>query len=96
MAELLQVARHEDRALACRKRSPVDKRNDFWGDIVPRVDRDLCRRCTDCAPVAVCLAQGVRRDDPEGVPYVDANTCFGCYSCVGACPHGAIILPREG
>jgi Fe-S-cluster-containing dehydrogenase component len=78
------------------KRSLVNNRNDFWDDIAPQVDPYLCRRCADCAPVAVCLAKGVRRDDPEGVPYVDTSICFGCYSCAGACPHGAIILPREG
>ena len=66
----------------------------FWDDIVPRVDADRCRRCADCPAVAACLAQGFRRDDQDSVPTVDEKLCFGCYSCAGACPHGAIILPR--
>ena len=70
------------------------KSSAFWADIVPQVDPEKCRRCADCAPVATCLAQGIRRDEPDGVPVVDAAVCFGCYSCVQACPHGAIILPR--
>jgi len=66
----------------------------FWDDVVPRVDTELCRRCADCQAVAACLAQGFRRDNPNAVPVVDENRCFGCYSCAGACPHKAVILPR--
>jgi carbon-monoxide dehydrogenase iron sulfur subunit len=67
----------------------------FWTDIVPRADPERCRHCADCAAVAACLAQGLRRDSQDQVPYADENVCFGCYSCVGACPHGAILLPRR-
>lgn len=66
----------------------------IWDDIVPRVDPDRCRRCAECPSVATCLAQGFRREDQGSVPVVDESMCFGCYSCVGACPHGAIIPPR--
>jgi TPP-dependent indolepyruvate ferredoxin oxidoreductase alpha subunit len=73
----------------------MGKAGGFWDDVVPQVDTERCRRCADCAPVAACLAQGFRREDPGSVPAVDANLCFGCYSCAGSCPHGAIILPRR-
>lgn len=66
----------------------------FWEDIVPRVDPEKCRRCAECPSAAACLAQGFRREDHDSLPVVDENMCFGCYSCVGACPHGAIIPPR--
>jgi Fe-S-cluster-containing hydrogenase component 2 len=68
----------------------------FWDDIVPRVDSELCRRCPDCPPVASCLAQAIHRDGPDRVPVIDEGFCFGCYSCAASCPHGAIILPRQG
>lgn len=68
--------------------------NGFWDDIVPRVDAEKCRRCADCPAIVACLAQGFRRDDQDSLPYADEDLCFGCYSCVGACPHKAIILPR--
>jgi Fe-S-cluster-containing hydrogenase component 2 len=71
---------------------PTDR--GFWDDIVPQVDPELCRRCADCAPVLACLAGGIRRDGPQGLPYADRDRCFGCYSCVGACSHDAIIMPR--
>jgi Fe-S-cluster-containing hydrogenase component 2 len=66
----------------------------IFDDIVPRVDAGKCRRCADCPAVTACLAQGFRREDPDSVPVVDESMCFGCYSCAGACPHNAIILPR--
>jgi Fe-S-cluster-containing dehydrogenase component len=66
----------------------------FWDDIVPKVDAELCQRCADCAAVAVCLAQGFRRENPDALPVVDESRCFGCYTCAGACHHGAVILPR--
>jgi Fe-S-cluster-containing hydrogenase component 2 len=66
----------------------------MWDDIVPRVAPEHCKRCADCAAVAACLVQGFRRGDPDSLPVVDENLCFGCYSCAGACPHRAIIVPR--
>jgi len=66
----------------------------FWDEIVPRVDAEMCRHCADCPPVAACLARSFNRADPEGVPAIDDRLCFGCYSCAGACPHKAVILPR--
>jgi carbon-monoxide dehydrogenase iron sulfur subunit len=67
---------------------------DLWQDIVPRVDAGRCRRCAECPAVTSCLANAFRRPDPNGLPVVDEGYCFGCYSCAGACPHGAILLPR--
>ena len=67
----------------------------FWDDIVPRVDAERCRRCADCPPMVSCPAQAFRRNGPESVPVTDEDFCFGCHSCAGACPHGAIILPRK-
>jgi Fe-S-cluster-containing dehydrogenase component len=66
----------------------------FWNDIIPRVDAGRCKRCADCPPVASCLSNSIRRDEPDSVPVVDDRVCFGCYSCAGACPYEAIVLPR--
>lgn len=67
----------------------------FWAEIVPKVDADLCQRCADCAPVAACLAKAFRRSGQEELPEVDGSICFGCFSCVGACRFGAIVMPRQ-
>jgi Fe-S-cluster-containing hydrogenase component 2 len=73
----------------------VSKVRGIWDDIVPRVDPERCRRCLDCAPVAICTAHAFRRDGPDEVPVASEDFCFGCYSCADACPQGAIILPRQ-
>jgi NAD-dependent dihydropyrimidine dehydrogenase PreA subunit len=73
---------------------PADRGRDVWNDVVPRVDPERCRHCADCAPIAACLAGGFRRDDPSDLPFADPDLCFGCYSCVGACSHKAILMPR--
>ncbi len=66
----------------------------LWEDLVPRVDPQRCRRCADCPPLAACLMQGFRREDPAGLPSVAQDCCLGCYACVGACPYGAIMPPK--
>jgi Fe-S-cluster-containing hydrogenase component 2 len=83
------------RCWPARKSSKVEKPSDLWADIVARVDPKQCRGCLDCAPLATCTANAFRREDPDGVPTTDENLCFGCYACVAACPHGAIIMPRK-
>ena len=67
----------------------------IWADVVVRVDPELCRRCPDCAPLAACTANAIRRENLESVPVADEDFCFGCYACAMACPHEAIVLPRR-
>lgn len=69
--------------------------SNFWDDILPWVDPARCQRCADCPSIAACLAQGLRRDDQDSVPAADPDFCFGCYSCVAACPYHAIDLPNK-
>jgi Fe-S-cluster-containing hydrogenase component 2 len=68
----------------------------FWDDVAPRVDPDLCRRCDECPAADACAARGFGRERKEGVPVVDSTLCYGCYSCVGACPQRAIKPPNWG
>jgi Fe-S-cluster-containing hydrogenase component 2 len=72
-----------------------EESSSFWDSIVPWVDPKRCQRCADCAAEAACLAQGIRRERTASVPSVSDEVCFGCYSCAGACPHGAVKQPRK-
>ena len=67
----------------------------FWDDVLPQTDPQRCQRCAECPSIAACLASGFRREDQESIPAADPDLCFGCYSCVAACPHRAIDLPKE-
>ena len=66
-----------------------------------RAQRDLLasadpapRQCWHCAQapcVEVCPAGAMRRDAGTGLVWVDASRCVGCWTCVLACPFGAVL-----
>jgi carbon-monoxide dehydrogenase iron sulfur subunit len=52
-----------------------------------------CRHCADPYCVKSCISGAMQRKD--GVISVDQNKCVHCYTCIVACPYGA-ISPSEG
>jgi len=54
-----------------------------------------CQQC-DLAPCFyVCLTGAIARDDITGVIKVDKERCIGCWTCILACPYGAIRQDTE-
>ncbi len=53
-----------------------------------------CRHCTDPLCVASCIAGALSVSD--GVVVIDSTKCVGCYSCIMACPYGALMPSQEG
>ncbi len=53
-----------------------------------------CRQCTDPICVKSCIAGALKRE--EGRVEIDREQCVGCYTCVLACPYGAIMPSEEG
>ncbi|QGY41178.1 4Fe-4S dicluster domain-containing protein [Pseudodesulfovibrio cashew] len=49
-----------------------------------------CRHCDEAACVAACIAGGLRKDPETGRTVYDRDRCVGCWSCLMACPYGAI------
>ena len=49
-----------------------------------------CRHCEEPACLAACLTGAMQRD-ARGVVVVDAMRCIGCWSCLLACPYGAVV-----
>ena len=62
------------------------------GTSIPRVDDDLCQICSRCPPISACRGRAILRFDRDEPPYIDAASCDGCYVCIPACPHEAIVL----
>ena len=59
--------------------------------VPPRVQDELCRSCARCVARASCKTKALVQVDPGEAPAVDGSRCYGCYSCVPACPFGAIV-----
>ena len=53
-----------------------------------------CRHCDEPLCVYSCLTGAMRRDPVTGVVAVDSEKCVGCWTCIVACPNGA--LTRDG
>lgn len=49
-----------------------------------------CRHCEEPSCVAACISGALYKDDETGKTCYDAKKCVGCWSCLMACPFGAI------
>lgn len=49
-----------------------------------------CRQCADPWCVYSCLTGAISKDPVSGVVSVDAEKCVGCWTCIVACPYGAL------
>jgi electron transport protein HydN len=52
-----------------------------------------CRQCEDAPCAAICPAKAITRQN--GAVIVDTDRCFGCKSCMLACPFGAMDMVLE-
>jgi len=53
-----------------------------------------CRHCDEPWCVYSCLTGAMHIDEVTGAIAVDAEKCIGCWTCIVACPYGA--LTRDG
>ena len=49
-----------------------------------------CRHCDEPLCVYSCLTGALTKDSETGIVFVDLKKCVGCWTCVIACPYGAI------
>ena len=52
-----------------------------------------CRHCDDPHCVSACIT-GAMRKNPGGRVTVNQDKCVGCWSCVMACPYGAVNMDK--
>lgn len=55
-----------------------------------------CRHCPEPACVAACISGAMYKDPVSGRTEYDEERCVGCWSCIMACPYGAIWRHPEG
>ena len=54
-----------------------------------------CRHCEEPWCVYACLSGALHKDPLTGVVILDSQKCSGCWTCVLACPHNAIIMDTD-
>ncbi len=50
-----------------------------------------CRHCSEPWCVYSCLTGAMQRDAASGIVSVDTKKCAGCWTCILACPYGALV-----
>ncbi|MFQ5924596.1 MAG: 4Fe-4S dicluster domain-containing protein [Dehalococcoidia bacterium] len=50
-----------------------------------------CHHCAEPWCIYSCLTGAMRRDPASGIVTVDAEKCIGCWTCIVACPYGALM-----
>lgn len=53
-----------------------------------------CRHCHDPLCVKSCISGALTMDE-EGLIAIDKNKCVGCFTCIMACPFGAVSPGAE-
>lgn len=55
-----------------------------------QIYQDLCKACGQC--LVVCPGDLIRSQEDKKATILNPNWCWGCCSCVKACPYGAIKM----
>ena len=60
--------------------------------VIPVIVEERCLACRRCVARQSCKTKALVQLDPGESPVVDAARCYGCHTCVPACPAGAIVV----
>lgn len=53
-----------------------------------------CRQCEEPWCVYACLTGAMSRDTEKNTINIAADRCIGCWTCVVACPYGALSMNK--
>lgn len=54
-----------------------------------------CRHCQDPLCVKSCIS-GALTMSADGLISIDHDKCVGCFTCIMACPYGAVMPGKDG
>ncbi|KKM10196.1 4Fe-4S ferredoxin [Clostridiales bacterium PH28_bin88] len=55
-----------------------------------------CRHCEEAHCTKACITGAMQKDPVTGVVICDESRCVGCWTCILACPFGAIARDERG
>lgn len=55
-----------------------------------------CRHCEEAPCTKACIVGAMQRDPETGIVINDESRCVGCWTCILACPFGAIKRDESG
>lgn len=73
------------------KREPSRPLPRLWVEAKKPVSFSVqCRHCAEPPCVYACLTGALQKDPVSAIVMVDEDRCIGCWTCILACPFGAI------
>lgn len=70
----------------------IDVETMFRGEMMARVDQEICTGCGACEEACHFNAIHGREQSGEYTAHVHSSACFGCGLCRNACPSGALSM----
>ena len=55
-----------------------------------------CRHCDDADCTKACITGAMQKDKESGIVNYDEDRCVGCWTCIMACPFGAVKKSESG
>ena len=55
-----------------------------------------CRHCDEPECVKSCITGAMQKDPVTGIVTNDETRCIGCWTCILACPFGAVVRDYKG
>lgn len=55
-----------------------------------------CRHCDEAPCTKACITGAMQKDPVTGIVRNDESRCVGCWTCILACPFGAIRRDNQG
>ncbi len=55
----------------------------------------VCRQCEPAPCADACPAGAFDTNEALSIPVIDQEVCTGCEECLGACPHGMVLMDAE-
>jgi len=79
-----------DTIKAYKKEFPREPSRIWFEEKKPECFSFMCRHCDEPDCLEACISGAITKDSETGIVTIDEDICVGCWSCIMACPYGAL------